>query len=221
LVAAATFVFAGAAFLALAWDVTRHHGTRAADIRLLSNVVNHRTDILTSCARAITRLGTGLPVYGVVIGLGLFLLLRRRTWRPLVLAVGFLLAGVLLRWLINRAIARPRPPRSLWLTYPGGYSFPSGHTATATIGYGLAAWLVILAWPRLRSYAIPLAVLLPLAVGLSRVYLGVHWPTDVLAGWLFGIGWLALATVVIARFRPLIHSAEVAAYSSVRIPSVR
>lgn len=185
------------AFLALVWIVTQHDGPLPADIRILRSFVTHRTPFLTTCAKIATTFGTGVLIYGVLIALGLHSLIRERDWRPLVFALVFLQLGILIRFVINQQLARPRPSEDLWLVHPAGYSFPSGHTATATVGYGIAAWLVMRNWPRLRPYALPVAVFIAFAVGLSRIYLGVHWPSDVLAGWLFGTGWLALGAILL------------------------
>jgi membrane-associated phospholipid phosphatase len=87
---------------------------------------------------------------------------------------------------LKYAVARSRP--ELWprLVTQGGFSFPSGHaTATATF-YPLLAWIATRQRPRLRVTALALSVAFALFVGLGRLYLGLHWPSDVLAGWALG-----------------------------------
>jgi undecaprenyl-diphosphatase len=79
------------------------------------------------------------------------------------------------------AVHRMRPSHEFWLAQPGGFSFPSGHTITATLGYVLVAWLLTQLWPAKRIPLFAGAGMLAAAVGLSRLYLGVHWPSDVLA----------------------------------------
>lgn len=87
---------------------------------------------------------------------------------------------------IKDLVARPRP--ELWprLVIQGGSSFPSGHAVAASAFYPLLAWVVTRHRPRLFPAALSLAAALVLLVSLGRLYLGLHWPTDVLAGWAIG-----------------------------------
>ncbi|MCX5207788.1 phosphatase PAP2 family protein [Kitasatospora sp. NBC_00240] len=165
--------------------------------------VTHRPGWAVRVAGAVTDLGTGLPPYAAAVAAGVLLArgvepVRRRIWwicgPALVLAVGQLLRrGLMLLF------ARPRPPAADWVVAsPSGYAFPSGHAFTGALAAGLLAWAVLRTVR--RRLAVPLALLLGVvaaAVGLSRVYLGVHWPLDVLGGWLLAVGWFALCLAVI------------------------
>lgn len=191
-------VLGGAVWLVagLTQDVVQHDGVVLDDPRLLHDVTAHRTAVLTPLAKLATFLGTGPVVYGLLIAAGLLVWRRtRRPW-PLALAVGWLAVGQLVRLVLNRAVGRPRPPAALHLVAAHGFAFPSGHTTTATMAYGLLAVLVVLLLPAARRWAGLGAVVLAAAVGVSRVYLGVHWPTDVLGGWALGVAWLALAGAI-------------------------
>lgn len=146
---------------------------------------------------------TGLGGHGV-LGLVLlavcsYLLLAglRRTAAS-VLASG--LSGMLLSWLLKGLFDRPRPdlvPHGAYVLSP---SFPSGHAMLSALVYLTLAALVARQLPhrRLRLHVVCVAVVLTLLVGVSRVYLGVHWPSDVLAGWAVGAAW-ALAWWGIAQ----------------------
>ncbi len=109
-------------------------------------------------------------------------------------------AGVLAEDEINAIIGRMRPPVADWAGSAGGPSFPSGHTTVATLGaitvvWALAPWLQA-AWQR-RAISVVAAVY-AVTVGWSRIWLGVHWPTDVLGGWLFGVAWMSGAMAIAA-----------------------
>jgi membrane-associated phospholipid phosphatase len=112
---------------------------------------------------------------------------RRTNWWRACGPVLVLGTGAAARRRVSRVIARPRPPAAAWLTDPEGFSLPSKHTTMAALTAGAC---VRAAGGRGRGY-VP-SVLAAAAVGASRVYLGVHWPGDVLAGWLFAVGWLRL-----------------------------
>ena len=112
---------------------------------------------------------------------------RRGGWRAAWLPVLLIPGGVFVRWLLSEVIARPRPPEALWLAEPKGYSLPSRHTTVAA----LTAGAIAAGATGVPRHGIPLVA--AASVGASRVYLGVHWPSDVLAGWLFAATWLGLA----------------------------
>jgi membrane-associated phospholipid phosphatase len=109
---------------------------------------------------------------------------RARSWQPCLVV----LSGVALRRQLSNAIARQRPPEWIWLAEPAGFSMPSRHTVLAALTAGACAG-AIGAGPAGRHTA---AMLAAATVGASRVWLGVHWPSDVLAGWAFAAAWLEL-----------------------------
>ena len=118
----------------------------------------------------------------------------RAGWRQAGLPCLVVASGAAVRHQMSRVIARPRPPASEWLIEPEGFSLPSRHTALAALAGGATARaLGIDGAPR---RVVPL--LAAAGVGASRVCLGVHWPGDVLAGWLFAEAWLLLADGVTA-----------------------
>ena len=148
----------------------------------------------------ITNLGHGVAVALIALPL-VWVWDRRRFWRAVGLVLLALVAGGLLVQAIKIGVARPRPPADPELVGAGvrallglgSRSFPSGHAQTAAG----AAMIFGLLYPRLHV-ALPLSVL-ALLVGLSRIYLGVHFPLDVLVGFVLGaaisfIAWLALGS---------------------------
>ena len=137
-----------------------------------------------------TALG-GTPVLTLVtlVALGFLLLAGRRATAALVaVAVG---GGVLLSNLLKAGFQRPRPDLVAHLVDVSSLSFPSGHAMMSTVTWlTLGALLASVQSTRLlRAYVFAVGATLALLVGVSRVYLGVHWPTDVLAGWCIGAAW--------------------------------
>jgi undecaprenyl-diphosphatase len=153
---------------------------------------------LTTAATDVTSLGS-ISVLAIIVILvsGLVFSLRRvREGTVLLLAS---VGGIVLTGLLKDLFQRDRPPLILHLAPAVNASFPSGHaTLSATVYLTLGALIAHFAQRRrVRVYALTAAVVLAVTVGCSRVYLGVHWPTDVLAGWCVGAAW-ALACWSIA-----------------------
>jgi undecaprenyl-diphosphatase len=119
-----------------------------------------------------------------------FLLLQGKT-RVTVLVVVAVAGGMLLSTMLKRGFDRPRPDLVPYDMRSDSASFPSGHAMLAAVVYLTLGALLARVQPqrRLKIYVLGVAVLLTVLVGCSRVYLGVHWPTDVLAGWAAGAAW--------------------------------
>lgn len=140
--------------------------------------------------------GIGILVLLMLAALCYLLLVKRRRAALLVLAtVG---SGLLLSTLLKLGFDRPRPDLVPHASYVYSASFPSGHSMMSAVTYlTLGALLArIHARQVVKVYFLTLAVLLTVAVGISRVYLGVHWPTDVLAGWTAGAVWALFCWLV-------------------------
>jgi undecaprenyl-diphosphatase len=137
--------------------------------------------------RAVTDLGSGFVLVPVGAGLVLWLLWQRRPADAVVVAVA-LVAATLFTDAVKDLVARPRPPGPP-LAPATGFSFPSGHTLNSTATYGLVALCAWRSRMRLAARRVAVAVLvaIPFLVGLSRIALGVHYPSDVLGGWLAGM----------------------------------
>ena len=171
--------------LVLAWAAMLLFGGLEFDRGLLILAYAGRDPDVTAAARWLTELG-GFAVLLPVTALGALWLLWRRDWRNALLLVAVTLSGRLLVELQKEWTARLRPDANEHLVAAQSLAFPSGHAANATLVWlGLA---LLLPMPeRARPFAIWGAVWLALAIGVSRVMLGVHWPSDVIAGWSFGL----------------------------------
>jgi undecaprenyl-diphosphatase len=157
-------------------------------------------DWLNTAAVDVTALGS-ITVLGILVLLacGLFLSLRR--WREALLLLLASGGGLIITNTLKDVFQRDRPPQILHAVPAIDPSFPSGHAVlSATVFLTLGALIAHFAEQRrVRVYALTAAVVLAVTVGCSRVYLGVHWPTDVLAGWCVGsawaLGWWGVALV--------------------------
>lgn len=174
---------------ALTWQVRIAGGPLPADVHWSAVVAAMRSDRLTALMRLLHAVQGKLVAVGIV-SLASVLAWRRR-WQALLLLVGMVPLGMLANSGLKLVAERPRPA-SLADVGSHGFSFPSGHTAAITLFCG---YLVIQSfrnstrWPwRISALAAGLTVVV--LVAFSRVYLGVHQPSDVVAGVLFGIAWL-------------------------------
>ena len=160
---------------------------------------------LAYAARDVTALGGGLVLTTVVVTVAGLLLIQRLWLTALALVAAATVGG----WavdIIKHTIVRARPDLVPHLVAASGYSFPSGHSANSAIVYLTVAALAsqVTRTRAVRTYLFAVAILLVGAIGISRVYLGVHWPSDVLAGWSFGTLWALGWWVATARARQAI-----------------
>ena len=160
--------------------------------------------------RDMTALG-GIPVLGLFALVALGYLVLARQGRAALLLLVSLPGGLLLNTLLKHSFDRPRPALVAHLVDVQTLSFPSGHAMLSAVGYlTLGALLAgAAAQRRQQGYIMGVAVLLTLLIGGSRVYLGVHWPTDVLAGWCLGAAW-AMGCWLLLRLAPAWRQAVLA-----------
>ena len=137
---------------------------------------------------------------------GAFVLLRSRRWALFVGWAAAFLGSFVLNNLIKRVIHRPRPAGSgAWLA-GHSWSFPSGHAMNSLVAFGLLAWLLVVFRVRDRARRVAIVAgcaLLALLIGMTRLYLGVHYFSDVVAGWATGIVWLSVCVAVLEMTRRL------------------
>ena len=129
----------------------------------------------------------------------LLILPNRKTYGlPVSLAC---LGGVAIYKPLKHFVLRARPDASLHLVTQGGYSFPSGHSVTSIVFYGLMLYLIQKDCKneKLKTVLSWICGILAVVIGPSRIYVGVHWPTDVLAGWCLGGGILIIAILILEK----------------------
>ena len=182
---------------AISEDVANREPLTLIDAQLSNWLHSHGSLLLTRAMFGFTFFGSTAAVSGITVAFGFFLIWRRHfPW--LVVLCSTVFGGMLLNRLLKYASQRPRPHFSDPLLALTGYSFPSGHTMMATVLYGvLAAYFFTTTTDRrLRLLIVIAAALLIWLVGFSRMYLGAHYLSDVLAAMAEGLAWLSLCLTV-------------------------
>jgi undecaprenyl-diphosphatase len=157
---------------------------------------------LEDVARDVTSLG-GATVLVLLTLAAVGYLLMRRKWSTAVFVALSVVGGTLISTALKALFARPRPDLVPHAVHVTSASFPSGHAMLTMVTFLTLGAVLAEVQPnrRFKVYILSWAVLLSLLVGLSRVYLGVHWPTDVIAGWCVGCAWALLCGVVEQRMQ--------------------
>lgn len=185
---AATLIFATIA------DEVREGDTQRYDEAILNAIRQTTTQFNDALFSAITVLGDATTIIFISAVLVGYLLTKQRPRQALFAAIA--MGGISILILTLKLLyARPRP--DLWeqLVTETSFSFPSGH---ATASSALALVIAILCWPtRWRRLALLLSTVYIILIGYSRMYLGVHYPTDIIAGWAVSIVWLSIVRLVL------------------------
>jgi undecaprenyl-diphosphatase len=186
-----------AALLGLLWLWMLTVGTGAADDDILRALYAGGHPLWIALARGFTFLGSAwFAIPASLSAIGLLLWIGRR--RAAVAALLVIAVGRLLVEAQKYAIERLRPIDEVHLVTVSTPSFPSGHAANSMI-VCLTLAILFFGRTRWRHAAVAVALLLSLAIGLSRIMLGVHWPTDVIGGWAFGLLWVLVALPLAER----------------------
>ncbi len=208
LVAGTVVAIAGVIGFAALGRYVRGGATQAFDEGILRWIAAHKSSMLTTAMVEITPLGTGMVVLAIVGVAALFLwhTEHKHSARLLLAATA---GNILLNGALKLAFSRPRPQVVEWGTHAASSSFPSGHAMSATVVYGTVAYLVA----RLQKHTLSRVATLTAAfilialICLTRLYLGVHYPSDVLGGVVVGLAWSAFcmatleASIALARRR--------------------
>lgn len=202
-----------AASLAALWlfgvvteGVINHEQITQADLLILHWFRSHATSSGDAMMSAISLVGS--PVAAFILGAVVSaVLLMRRRWLLLGGWIAAFAGGGVIDWSLKVLIHRPRPLGAMEFLKRFSYSFPSGHAMESVIGYGMLAYMLVTFWATrgsVRVFIIAAALLLVLMIGLSRLYLGVHYFSDVVGGFAAGSVWLAacISGVEIARRQP-------------------
>ena len=180
-------------FGAITEDVIHHDPLTQFDVTLLDWLHARATPTGYAIAQAISLFGSAVTLTLLAVGVGLVLAARRQ-W---ILLGGWLAAfagGGLLNQVLKLVIRRPRPPYAAAFLHSYSWSFPSGHAMASLIGYGMLAYVLMVLWihrRRAQLFVVLGATLLIVAIGLSRLYLGVHYFSDVVGGYAAGVLWLS------------------------------
>ena len=193
LIAAAASVASFLLFLLILSGVRDdRHKVTAFDHDILQWMGAHHTPTLTTLATFLAAMGepktiVGIAIVGTVLGF-FFRRIRGAAWTMPVAIIG---SGILIQS-VKLTFHRARPDVFTPLLHETGYSFPSGHSLISIVVYGLFGYFAMhLFKHRAARFAVGVVtVAVIVAIGVSRVYVGVHYPTDVLAGWSLGLPWL-------------------------------
>ena len=186
------FTLSALLFIKLAWEV-RERETMGLDTAILTQIHTLSVSWLDTVCKIATQAGAPLVVAGITVAVGVLAWLRRYHGHALLFVSG--VGGALLTgYVLKLVFARQRP--DLWpsLVTETSFAFPSGHAIASS---ALAASVVAALWfTRWRIPAMALGVLYVVSIGFTRLYLGVHYPSDVIAGWFVGVGWVAAVSLI-------------------------
>ena len=210
LVAGAAIAIVGTLAFAQLGEFVQRGGTQAVDVAILRWLGAHHTTLLTAAAVELTYLGTGTVVL-MIVGVSALFLWHTEHKHSAILLLAAVAGNILLNGALKLVFHRARPEVFVWQTTAVSSSFPSGHAMSATVCYGTVAYLV----SRLQKHRVSrlatlsAAVLLILLICATRLYLGVHYPSDVVAGIVVGLAWSGFcmavfeASLVLARRRAM------------------
>jgi undecaprenyl-diphosphatase len=176
----------------------RRGSTQGFDEAVMRWIGQHQSAGMQAAMLEVTSLGTGTVVAMIVLVAGLFLWLNQHKHSAILLVVATL-GGIVLNGLLKIGFDRPRPQVFKWGTTAFSSSFPSGHAMSSIIVYGTVAYLAARLQRNVASRVATfvLATIIILLICVSRLYLGVHYPSDILAGLIIGLAWAGFCMAVL------------------------
>lgn len=191
--------------LAFGWiaELVGEGRTQAVDDAILLWINQHENETLTAAALEFTALAGVAVVWMVILIASVFLWTTHHRYSVALLWVSYVGAS-LINFTIKATYGRPRPDVFEWLTPMAGHSsFPSGHSTTAVSVFATLAYLIarLETTRHLRRVTLSIALVVILLIGASRMYLGVHYPSDVVAGFALGLAWATFCALGIEAIR--------------------
>lgn len=189
----------GWAFGEITESVIKGDDLVALDSPVTRWLVARRTGRLTTVMRMVTELGSAWFVISLLTVVTAVLLVRRVPRNAVLIAPLSAAGAAILIFAVKLLIARPRPTIGEVVAVASGFSFPSGHSAQGVATYGALAWVgaYLVTRRRIQIAAWLAAVSVALLIGLSRLYLGVHWLSDVIGGYVLAASWLAVTVIAV------------------------
>ncbi|MBE4717597.1 phosphatase PAP2 family protein [Pseudarthrobacter sp. AB1] len=187
-------------------NVVDDAGLASLDLPALELSQSLRNPALDAGVTAFTNIGGGIGMPILASLLTGWLTFLSRTWRPIILVGGAAAVSTVATTVGKRLVGRTRPDHSEAVPpYETSPSFPSGHTLNTTVVIGVVLYVMCLQFEMLwaRISAISAGVIFIIAMGLSRVFLGHHWLTDVMAGWFLGLAWVGIVILAHRLFHVL------------------
>ncbi|EKE24352.1 MAG: Membrane-associated phospholipid phosphatase [uncultured bacterium] len=190
-------LFVGILFLIFSVFILNIPALSKLDLQAVEWMSLYRTEFWNQITQSLSLIG-GMPFVLFLSALWCIALLWYKKYTSVIFICIGIIGGILLAWLLKFAIARPRPPESLHLVESFGSSFPSAHSLYAAC---LACLAIYIHRQHSRYTLIVIgAVVWMLMMGISRVYLGVHFPSDVISGWSISFIWISLWYMVWIRY---------------------
>ena len=206
-------VVAAACALVFAVLALAYPSAAGLDRAVQAFAVAHRSPWLNTVMETLTRLGSSLVLVPVLVIASVYAWWRGRDLRA-VAGLWAAFGGAMLLFHVLKALfGRARPPVEQMVVHTGGYAFPSGHSTQAMAVWGLLAAVAVAAHPTRRAWIVVPAAVIILLVGASRIYLGVHWLTDVLAGFAVGAAWFTLLLAAGGRRAARARAPETSPYA--------